>query len=161
MVFNTNHLEEFRFTYDFPIGIHNQVLVEGSKINALLIKLLKSFNSSYYVISGFNLKPYLTLSENIYDMLGIDLEIERQNKLIFKDYCKVFDFDKFDKNFHLLSRFDKLKSMFIVSLFSNRKIIVFSNTYSEKFKNYIDYIFEVISKMNLFSDRIFIEIKAS
>ena len=161
MVFNTNHLEEFRFTYDFPIGIHNQLLVEGSKINALLIKLLKSFNSSYYVISGFNLKPYLTLSENIYDMLGIDLEIERQNKLIFRDYCNVFDFDKFDKNFHLLSRFDKLKSMFIVSLFSNRKIIVFSNTYSEKFKNYIDYIFEVISKMNLFSDRIFIEIKAS
>ena len=94
-------------------------------------------------------------------MLGIDLEIERQNKLIFRDYCNVFDFDKFDKNFHLLSRFDKLKSMFIVSLFSNRKIIVFNNTYSEKFTNYIDYIFEVISKMNLFSDRIFIEIKAS
>lgn len=78
----------------------------------------------------------------------------------FKWYCKIFNFNNYDLEFHLLGNFDKLKSMFIVSLYNNKSnIVLFDNSYSFDVLEYVEFILNVFNKFNLCSNKIFIEIK--
>ena len=54
---------------------------------------------------------------------------------------------------------DKLKSMIIVALLSNRKIILFDWSYSENMVKCAKELMNNISTLNLFLDRVFIEFK--
>ena len=152
------------FKLNFSIGSHNVILFEDDRLKINLIKLIfnmseKNLRSTPYVISGFNLKPYLNLFDNIYDKLSIDLDIESHHKLTLIQYCDIFDFKNFNSEFYLLNNFDKLKSIFIVSLFSRSKVILFENVYSLEVRTYVKFIMDLVEKFNLFSDRVFIEMK--
>lgn len=152
------------FKLNFSIGSHNVILFEDDRLKINLIKLIfnmceKNLRSTPYVISGFNLKPYLNLFDNIYDKLSIDLDIKSHHKLTLIQYCDIFDFKNFNSEFYLLNNFDKLKSMFIVSLFSRSKVILFENVYSLEVRTYVKFIMDLVEKFNLFSDRVFIEMK--
>lgn len=159
-VFNDN----FRFKLDFYKGSYNLILFSDENIRFNLINYVyrlcqENYYNKLYFISGFNLKPYLNLSENIYDKFGIDMEIDFQKRAKLKHYCKLLNFKKLNSNFDLLSNLNKLKSVFIVALFSKNKIILFNNIYSSEFGRYVNYILRLISKFNLFSDKVFILIK--
>ena len=152
------------FKLNFSIGSHNVILFEDDRLKINLIKLIfymseKNLRSTPYVISDFNLKPYLNLFDNIYDKLSIDLDIKSHHKLTLIQYCDIFDFKNFNSEFYLLNNFDKLKSMFIVSLFSRSKVILFENVYSLEVRTYVKFIMDLVEKFNLFSDRVFIEMK--
>ena len=152
------------FKLNFSIGSHNVILFEDDRLKINLIKLIfnmceRNLRSTPYVISGFNLKPYLNLFDNIYDKLSIDLDIKSHHKLTLIQYCDIFDFKNFNSEFYLLNNFDKLKSMFIVSLFSRSKVILFENVYSLEVRTYVKFIMDLVEKFNLFSDRVFIEMK--
>lgn len=152
------------FKLNFSIGSHNVILFEDDRLKINLIKLIfymseKNLRSTPYVISGFNLKPYLNLFDNIYDKLSIDLDIKSHHKLTLIQYCDIFDFKNFNSEFYLLNNFDKLKSIFIVSLFSRSKVILFENVYSLEVRTYVKFIMDLVEKFNLFSDRVFIEMK--
>ena len=152
------------FKLNFSIGSHNVILFEDDRLKINLIKLIfymseKNLRSTPYVISGFNLKPYLNLFDNIYDKLSIDLDIKSHHKLTLIQYCDIFDFKNFNSEFYLLNNFDKLKSIFIISLFSRSKVILFENVYSLEVRTYVKFIMDLVEKFNLFSDRVFIEMK--
>lgn len=152
------------FKLNFSIGSHNVILFEDDRLKINLIKLIfnmceRNLRSTPYVISGFNLKPYLNLFDNIYDKLSIDLDIKSHHKLTLIQYCDIFDFKNFNSEFYLLNNFDKLKSIFIVSLFSRSKVILFENVYSLEVRTYVKFIMDLVEKFNLFSDRVFIEMK--
>ena len=152
------------FKLNFSIGSHSVILFEDDRLKINLIKLIfnmseKNLRSTPYVISGFNLKPYLNLFDNIYDKLSIDLDIKSHHKLTLIQYCDIFDFKNFNSEFYLLNNFDKLKSIFIVSLFSRSKVILFENVYSLEVRTYVKFIMDLVEKFNLFSDRVFIEMK--
>lgn len=154
----------FEFKLDFYIGSHNVILFEDDRLKINFIKLIfnmceRNLKSIPYVVSGFNLKPYLNLFDNIYDKLSIDLDIKSHHKLTIIQYCDIFGFKNFNREFHLLNNFDRLKSMFIVSLFSSNEVVLFDNTYSLEIRDYVEFILDVVKKFNLFSDRVFIEIK--
>lgn len=152
------------FKLNFSIGSHNVILFEDDRLKINLIKLIfnmceRNLRSTPYVISGFNLKPYLNLFDNIYDKLSIDLNIKSHHKLTFIRYCEIFEFKNFNSEFYLLNNFDKLKSMFIVSLFSGNEVVLFDNAYSLEVGDYVEFILDLVKKFNLFSNRVFIEIK--
>ena len=152
------------FKLNFSIGSHNVILFEDDRLKINLIKLIfnmceRNLRSTPYVISGFNLKPYLNLFDNIYDKLSIDLDIKSHHKLTLIQYCDIFDFKNFNSEFYLLNNFDKLKSIFIISLFSRSKVILFENVYSLEVRTYVKFIMDLVEKFNLFSDRVFIEMK--
>lgn len=157
----------FDLKLDFSCGAYNKILLKDSELKFNLIRLIygkckENFNKLPYVISGFNLKPYLNLIENLYDIFGIDVYEESKLNEIFKWYCNVFDFQNYNIEFHFLNNFDKLKSMFIVSLYSNNDVILFDGLYSFEVSEYLEYIFKVLKKFDLYSSKIFIEIiKAS
>lgn len=156
--------DNFKFKLDFSTVSYNLILFNDEMIRFNLINFVcdlckENFYSTPYFISDFNLKPYLNLSENIYDKFGIDVEMDSQKKLKFNKYCKLLNFKKLNIDFDLLSNFNKLKSIFIVALFSKNKVILFNNMYSSEFGVYINYILKLIYKFNLFSDRVFILIK--
>lgn len=156
--------DNFKFKLDFSEGSYNLILFNDLSIRLNLINFVcrlcqENLESKPYFISDFNLKPYLNLSENIYDKFGIDIERDYQKRIKFKQYCRLLNFKKLNTNFDLLSNFNKLKSIFIVSLFSGNKVILFDDIYSLEFRGYIIYILRLIDKFNLFSDKIFILIK--
>lgn len=152
------------FRLDFSMGSRNIILFEDDRLKINLIKLIfnvceRNLRDTPYVISGFNLKPYLNLFDNIYDKLSIDLDIKSHYKLTLIRYCDIFNFKNFNSEFYLLNNFDKLKSMFIVSLFSDNEVILFDNDYSLEVGDYVEFILDLGKKFNLFSDKVFIEIK--
>lgn len=152
------------FRLDFSMGSRNIILFEDDRLKINLIKLIfnmceRNLRGTPYVISGFNLKPYLNLFDNIYDKLSIDLDIKSHYKLTLIRYCDIFNFKNFNSEFYLLNNFDKLKSMFIVSLFSDNEVILFDNDYSLEVGDYVEFISDLGKKFNLFSDKVFIEIK--
>lgn len=161
-VFENDFLEDYLLEeICFTDGSHNSILFHSSTVKNRLFKLILDYfnKDSVYVISGFNMKPYLNVVENIYDILNIDLDVDIYNNCIFENYCSVLGFKAIKLDFYFLTYMDKLKSMIIVALLSNRKIILFDWSYSENMVKCAKELMNNISTLNLFLDRVFIEFK--
>lgn len=161
-VFDDDFLEDYLLReISFTIGDHNSILFHDYIVRDRLFKfILDYFNkNSIYIISGFNMKPYLNVVENVYDILNIDLDIDFHNNSIFEMYCSILDFKMINRQFHFLTYMDKLKSMIVVSLLSKSKVIVFDWTYSDDVMKCARKLMCEINALGLFSDRIFIEFK--
>ena len=156
-------VDEDFYNFKFDVGTYGVVLIESDNIgNNFLNIIFEHYERNLggvYLISGFNLKPYLNLYDNVYDMLGIDLDIELENRSIFEYYCTIFEFNSFKNEFHFLSDFDKLKSMFLVALLSSYRVFLFYNFYSIDIDYYTKFIFDKIKQFNLINNKILIEIK--
>lgn len=150
---------------DFSKGSHNVILFKHDINKNVLIEGIFDFCSSSlnvnpYVISGFNLKPYLNLVDNIYDMFGLDLELDEVKNIEFKKYCDIFKFEFIDQEFHFLSEHDKFKSMFIATLFSKSDVILFDGIcYKIKINRYMEDIYKILDDFKLYSNKSFIEFK--
>lgn len=161
-VFDNNSLDNTLISeLSFCLGVHNIILFYDSVIKNRLFKcILDCYNSvNIYIISGFNLKPYLNLIENVYDKLNIDLHMDLNYSMVFKKYCDLLEFNLFNIQFYFLSNLDKLKSMVIMAIMSNKKVIVFDTNYSKDLMKDVEFLLCKISKLDLFSDRVFIELK--
>lgn len=160
-VLDNNNLD---FKLNFSDGYCNLILFDDENARMSIIKYvynmceINEFNSPYF-ISGFDLKPYLNLSENIYEKFGIDLDVELKERIRFSYYCQILNFKWVNINFSLLSNINKLKSVFISSFFSVSKIILFDEFHYFKFEKYVNFILYLINKFNLFSDKVFVRIK--
>ena len=149
---------------DFSGGAYNKVLIENGDLKFKVIKLIYKIcmeeqKKIPYVISGFTLKPYLNLVDNLYDVLNIDLGIESKSNDTFKWYCELFNFENYNLEFSSLSNFEKLISMFIVSLYYKNDVILFDSIYSFDITEYMEFILKVIKEHNLYKEKVFIEIK--
>lgn len=150
---------------DFSKGSHNVILFKRNNNKNVLIEGIFEFCSNSldlnpYVISGFNLKPYLNLIDNIYYMFGVDLELDEVSRLEFEKYCNIFNFHLINKEFHFLSEIDKFKSMFIATLFSKSDIVLFDGIcYEIKINKYMEEINKILDDHKLYSNKIFIELK--
>lgn len=153
-----------RLNINFCKGSYNLVVFRDENVRLSLIRSVfgiceRNSLSVPYVISGFNLKPYLNLVDNIYSLFGIDLYKDLDRRLTFNNYCRVFDFKNHNVKFSLLSSIDKLKSMFIASLFSDRSVILFDNCYSCDVSRHTQSIIDLIERFKLFCNYVFIEIR--
>ncbi|AID44380.1 hypothetical protein SFBM_0435 [Candidatus Arthromitus sp. SFB-mouse-Japan] len=160
--FDDDFLEDYLLReIGFTAGFHNSILFYDYVVKDRLFKfILEYFNkNSIYIISGFNMKPYLNITENIYDILNIDLDMDSCNNSIFDMYCNILDFKMINRQFHFLTYMDKLKSMIITSLLSKNKVIVFDWTYSDDVIKCAEELMDKINTLGLFSDRVFIEFK--
>lgn len=152
------------FNMNFYKGSYNLLVFRDENVRLNLIRSVlkiceRNFSNIPYIISGFNLKPYLNLVDNIYSSFGIDLHRQKDKRLIFNNYCRIFDLQNYNVRFSLLSNIDKLKSMFIVSLFSDNEVVLFDNSYSPSVARHTEYIIDLIRRFKLFSDNVFIEIR--
>lgn len=146
---------------DLSYGARN-VIVFGNKElrNEIFEFILKRFRcSELYVMSGFNLSPYLNLVDNVYVKLMIDLSLNSRKNRLFEYYCNILEFENIGIDFHMLSDLDKLKSMIITSLLSNSKVLVFDSIYSFELMSSVYGLLDNINGCGLFSNRIFIELK--
>ncbi len=154
----------FEFDLNFDNGSYNLITFKDENLRFKLIRSVlemckNDFEIYPYVISGFNLKPYLDTKDNIYSSFGIDLREKCDEVLLFENYCSVFGFTNHDVDFDLLSRFDKLRSMFMVALFTDSRVILFDNCYSEDFRCCANRIVDLVRSHSLFSQGVFIEIR--
>lgn len=158
-------MEQVNFKLDFSKGSYNVILVKYCSCRNILLKEILRFSlgnlkMNTYVMSGFNLKPYLNLTDNIYDVFGIDLELDVLKKFEFQKYCDIFKFNSTDYEFHFLSEHDKFKSMFITALFSESNVILFDGVcYKIKINGYMEDIYKTLNDFELFSDKSFIELR--
>lgn len=146
---------------NFSDGSRNVVMFSNDVLKDDIFKFILSyFNySNLYVMSGFNLKPYLNLVDNVYDMLKIELDCDITKGYLFEYYCNILDFCNFNVDFHMLSDLDKLKGMIIVSLLSDSRVLVFDDVYPNELMCRIDGLLDFIEGLGLFSNRVFIELK--
>ncbi len=158
-------MNQVNFELDFSRGSHNIILVKYCSCRNILLEgilgfCLRNLKLNAYVMSGFNLKPYLNLVDNIYDVFGIDLDIDVLKRIEFKRYCDIFKFNSINYEFHFLSDSDKFKSMFIASLFSESSVILFDGVcYKIKINGYMEDIYRTLNEFELFSDKSFIELR--
>ncbi len=146
---------------DLSDGSHNIISFDDLGLRGKICEVFLDYFGSIdiFIIGGFNLRPYLNLIDNIYSILNIDLSFNEKESLELENYCDILGFDKIYVDFYKLSSLDKLKSMIIVSLLSNRRIILFDSMYLSSFIDNIKSFLDKIDFSRLFNNRVFIEFK--